>query len=201
MFTRGSPDSVDQQLDRLRREYGEFDVVDEETVVSREMYADCRRAAETRALGGARVFVRSGNDVAFLRYRSDPEVWDLPGGSTERGESFSETATRHACVDAGVDCEITGVSRVLRETFALVADGDGVTGLWVFFEAETDDDLSAGEGVLEAAWFGSGNVPSAVDPQVDDQLDEQTGDQRTGDQPTCGQRTGDESAADERRGV
>ena len=178
MFPGGGPEQPGQQLDRLRREHGDFDVVDEETVVSREVYADCQRAAETRALGGARVFVRrvDGGDVAFLRYDSDPEVWDLPGGSTERGESYPETATRHARVDAGVDCEITGVTRVLRQTFVLVAGGDGVTGLWVFFEAETGDDLSAGEDALEAAWFGPGDVPAAVDPQVAAQLDERRAD-------------------------
>ncbi|WP_232687547.1 NUDIX hydrolase [Halobacterium zhouii] len=172
MFRGGDTDRVDDQLDRLRREYGEFDVVAEETVVPRAMYTDCLREASSEALGGARAFVRSANDgaVAFLRYAHDAEVWDFPGGSTERDETLAETAVRHARVDAGVNCEITGISRVLRETFVLVAGGDGVTGLWVFFDAETDDDLSPGGDVLEAAWFEPGSAPEAVDPHVASQL-------------------------------
>lgn len=171
-----SPDRATEQLERLRREFGDFEVVDEETVVPREMYTDCLRAAESRALGGARVFVRDGDRVAFVRYDSDPEVWDLPGGSTERGETLQETASHHACVDAGLNCDITGVSRVLRQTFVLVPEGDGVTGLWVFFDAETDDPLAAGGDVVEAAWFGPEDVPNAVDPQVDAQFAEQATD-------------------------
>lgn len=172
MFRGGDTDRVEDQLDRLRRAYGEFDVVDEETVVPRAMHTDCLRAAESGALGGARAFVRGadGETVAFLRYDHDSEVWDVPGGSTERGETLAETATRHARVDAGVNCDIAGVSRVLRETFALVAGGDGVTALWVFFDAETDDDLAAGEDVLEASWFDPRDPPDAVDPQVASQL-------------------------------
>lgn len=171
MASAGSGDRTDQQLDRLRREYGEFDVVDEETVVSRAMYTDCLQAAEGESLGGSRVFVRSDDDAALVRYGDQPAVWDLPGGPTDHGESFAATARRHVRTDVGLDCELVGVSHVVRQTFTLVERGDGVGGLWVFFDAEADGDLAPGDGVAETSWFGPDEPPEQIDPHVESGFD------------------------------
>lgn len=160
-------DRVDQRLTSLRREYGQFEVVETETVVSRPVYTDCLQASEAESLGGARVAVRRDGDVLLARYRDQSEAWDLPGGSTDRGESHVETAKFRVYDDIGVSCRLTGIARVIEQSFTLVEGGDGVTGIWVFFEAETDDDeVSLSDDVLEATWFDPSDLPDAIDPHV-----------------------------------
>ncbi|MFB6073073.1 MAG: NUDIX hydrolase [Halobacterium sp.] len=172
MPVAGTEQRVERLLAGLEREFGSFDVTVEETVVPRSAFTDCLRAAESGTLGGVRAFVRRGGDVLLVRYDADPEVWDLPGGSTARVESYAETARSRVLEDAGVRCEPTGVVRVTRQTFALVEGGDGVTGLWVFFEADVDDgELEAGDHVSEVAWYDADDLPDAVAPEVADELE------------------------------
>jgi len=167
----GIDDPVGRQLAGLEREYGSFDVHTEETVVPRAAYTDCLRASESGSLGGARVFVERDGDVLLVRYDHSPEVWDLPGGSTERGERFRDTAKARADDDLGVLVSLTGVRRVVQQRFALVEGGDGVTGLWVFFEGDVDAAPEPGDGVAEVAWLDAADLPDAVAPEVTDLLD------------------------------
>jgi 8-oxo-dGTP diphosphatase len=163
---------VAEYLDRLRRTYDEFEVVSEERVVPRTVYTDCLQAAEAGSLGGARVFLESDGRLLLVRYEENPDVWDLPGGPTERGESLEQTARHRAFEDTGVTCRLGDVARVVKQSFALVEGGDGVTGVWVFFRGETDEtDVNVGEGVLEAKWFDRDEVPSAIGPHVNAILD------------------------------
>ncbi|MCD2202159.1 NUDIX hydrolase [Halobacterium sp. KA-6] len=160
-------DGVRQRLAGLERDYGAFDVVEEETVVPRAVYTDCLQAAEAGSLGGARVVLRHDDEVLLVRYHDHPEAWDFPGGSTERGESHTDTAKFRVHDDVGSTCTLTGVARVIEQSFALVEGGDGVTGLWVFFEGETSDaELSLSEEILEARWFDPADPPDAVGPHV-----------------------------------
>jgi len=139
--------------------------------VARPVYTDCLQAAEAGALGGARVAVRRDDDVLLVRYHDQPEAWDFPGGSTERGETHADTATFRVHDDVGVTCTLAGVALVVEQSFSLVEDGDGVEGLWVFFEGETDDAAVApSEDVLEARWFDAADPPSAIGPHVRDVL-------------------------------
>jgi len=160
-------DRVRQRLAGLERDYGEFDVVEEETVVPRPVYTDCLQAAEAGSLGGARVVVRRDDEVLLVRYRDQPEAWDFPGGSTERGETHADTAAFRVHDDVGLACTLTGVERAIEQSFALVEGGDGVTGLWVFFEAEADGEaVSLSEDVLEARWFDAADPPEAIGPHT-----------------------------------
>lgn len=133
----------------------------------RAVYTDCLQAAEAGSLGGARVVLRRDDEVLLVRYADHPEAWDFPGGSTERGESHEDTAKFRTHDDVGATCSLTGVARVIEQSFALVEDGDGVSGLWVFFEGKTADrDLTLSEGILEARWFDAADPPDAVGPHV-----------------------------------
>lgn len=163
---------VRRRLAGLEREYGDFDVFEEETVVPRAVYTDCLQAAEAGSLGGARVVLRDDGEVLLVRYADHAEAWDFPGGSTERGESHEDTATFRTHEDVGAACTVTGVERVIEQSFALVENGDGVSGLWVFFEGEPDDrDLTLSEEVLEARWFDAADPPDAIGAHVAGILD------------------------------
>lgn len=168
----GGWDDSERKLGGLERDYGSFDVFEEETVVPRVVYSDCQQAAEADSLGGARVFLERDGRVLLVRYRGRPETWDAPGGPTERDESFEDTATYRVYEDVGLTCTLTGVARVVEQRFTLVEAGEGVTGHWVFFEGETDDeDVSSSEEIVEARWFDSADTPDAVGPHVQSYLD------------------------------
>jgi len=170
----GGWDSRNRLLASLERDFGAFDVATEETVVPRAVYTDCLQASEAGALGGARVFVWHDGAVLLVRYRDEPDVWDLPGGPTERGESLAETATLRVYEDVGVDVTLRGIYRVVEQTFALVEGGDGVSGYWVFFEADVAEPaLSPGDEVLEARWFDASDPPDEVGPDVLERLAEE----------------------------
>jgi 8-oxo-dGTP diphosphatase len=170
----GGCDDDRRRLDGLQREFGDFDVVTEETVVPRAVYTDCLQADEAESLGGARVFLWRDGEVLLVRYRDQPEAWDLPGGPTDRGESFADTARFRVLEDVGVSPELTGVDRVVEQSFALVEGGDGVTGHWVFFEGRVDAaDVAASEGVVEARWFDVDDPPEPIGPHVVDRLAEE----------------------------
>lgn len=167
MSVAGTDDSTSQRLARLEREFGPFDVTSEETVVSRSMYTDCLRAAERGTLGGARAFVRRTEDVLLVQYDNQPEVWELPGGATRRGEQLSETATERVRYETGIRCTPTAVVEVHRQEFVLVEGGNPVTGLWVFFETdESEGGLAPSEDVADARWFAPDDLPDAVAPEI-----------------------------------
>lgn len=172
MSPPGAQGRVEEALARLRRTYNSFDVVTEERVVPRTVYTDCLQAAEAGSLGGARVFLEHDDKLLLVRYQANPDVWDLPGGPTERGEEHEQTARHRVYEETGVTCRLQGVARVVKESFALVENGDGIVGLWVFFEGEpTDVDVTAGEKVLEAKWFETDDVPEEIGPHVRELLD------------------------------
>lgn len=172
MPSPGSWDNGGSRLASLERDYGPFDVVDAKAVVPRAVYTDCLRASEAGMLGGARVFLWRDGQVLLVRYGDKPDTWDLPGGPADRGESLEDAAKFRVHEDVGVTCSITGVDRVIEQTFALVDGGDGVTGYWVFFEAETDDEVSKADDVLEARWFDPANPPEPIGPHVRDRLED-----------------------------
>lgn len=167
MSVAGSDDSTSQRLARLEREFGPFDVTAEETVVSRSMYTDCLRAAEKGTLGGARAFVRKDEDVLLVQYADQPEVWELPGGSTRRGEPLAETATERTRYETGLRISPTAVVEAHRQEFVLAKGGEPVTGLWVFFETdESEGALAPSEDVADADWFAPDDLPDAVAPEI-----------------------------------
>lgn len=171
MSRRGGGDSGERRLANLQREYGPFDVVEQETVVPRDVYTDCLQAAEAGSLGGARVFLFADDHVLLVRYRDQSDTWDLPGGPTKRGESFGDTAELRVFEDVGVSVSVTGIDRVLEQTFALVDEGDGVDGYWVFFEGETAHmDVEPGKNTLDAQWFGVEDPPRQIGPHVEARL-------------------------------
>ncbi|MUV60416.1 NUDIX hydrolase [Halobacterium sp. CBA1126] len=173
MSPPSSSEQVRRRLADLERDYGAFDVVDEETVVPRAVYTDCLQAAEAGSLGGARVVLRHDGAVLLVRYGDQPDAWDFPGGSTERGESHADTAKFRVHEDVGATCTLSGVARVIRQSFALVEGGDGVTGLWVFFEGDVDDRaVSPSDEILESRWFDPADPPDAIGPHVSAILDD-----------------------------
>ncbi|WP_435097990.1 NUDIX hydrolase [Halarchaeum sp. P4] len=166
-MSREGSAAVEDALEQLRETYGRFPVVEEETVVPREALVECMTSASEGRLGGTRTLLRHGGRALLVRYRDNPDVWDLPGGSLSRHETHEQTAKRHVADQLGIECELTGAFRARRQSFSLVEDGDGTAGLWVYFEAEPfgpDVELDPDPEILEARWFET--PPEAVTEPV-----------------------------------
>ena len=53
-------------------------------------------------------------ELLFVR-RSDNGNWAMPGGAVDIGESLAQAAVRETWEEAGIDCEITGVSGIYTD--------------------------------------------------------------------------------------
>jgi len=165
---------VNRVLDRLEDVYGEVPVHRESTPVPREMYVECMNAADNGELGGTRVLVSHENEFLLVRETGE-EAWDAPGGSLSRNDTHAAAGTQYVADQAGIECTVVDAFAAIEREFTLVDGGDGVTGLWVFFEAETfDTDLTRGPGIEDAQWFS--RPPREVGPHLSERLASAAGD-------------------------
>ncbi|WP_211312616.1 NUDIX hydrolase [Halarchaeum salinum] len=165
--------AVGDTIEQLRGAYGEFPVVEERTTVPREALVDCLTSASEGRLGGARTLLETDGRTLLVRYRGNPDVWDLPGGGLERHENHEQTAKRHVAEQLGVECALTGAFHARRQTFSIVDDGEGASGLWIHFEAEplgSDVELDPGDEIVETRWFDA--PPDAVAAPIRERLAE-----------------------------
>lgn len=65
------------------------------------------------SIGAGAVIVEDGK--VLLVKREDLEVWALPGGGVDEGESLAETAVREAYEETGLEVEITHLIGVYSE--------------------------------------------------------------------------------------
>ncbi|GGL31838.1 NUDIX hydrolase [Halarchaeum grantii] len=160
-MSREGSATVETTLDQLRESYGRFPVVEEETVVPEEALVECMASASEGRLGGTRTLLERDGRALLVRYRDNPDVWDLPGGGLSRHETHEQTAKRHVADQLGIECELTGAFHARRQSFSLVEAGDGTEGLWVHFEGEPfGTDLDPAPEIAEARWFET--APDAV---------------------------------------
>jgi ADP-ribose pyrophosphatase YjhB (NUDIX family) len=99
------------------------------------------------------------NGKILLTKREDFEVWCLPGGGVEEGESVAEAGVREAKEDTGMDVELT----------SLVGVYSRVGGMWndvhaILFRAKPiggELRLQPGE-TVEVAYFPFNDLPEAI---------------------------------------
>ncbi|GAA0659390.1 NUDIX hydrolase [Salarchaeum japonicum] len=165
---------VERVLNRLEDVHGEIPVHHESTPVPREMYVECMNAADNGELGGVRVLVSHENE--FLLVREDGgDAWDAPGGSLSRNDTHATAGTQHVADQVGIECTVVDAFAAIEREFTLVDGGEGVTGLWVFFEAETfETDIATGPDIEDARWFS--RPPTEVGPHLSERLSLAAGD-------------------------
>ena len=115
---------VEEQISRLRDEYGEVPVDDGTVEVAPAEFPEYVQNARDGYVGSAYAWVVRQPDQAGepSETYSGPEetrerallilprggsAWGVPGGGREGDEAFEETAVREVREEAGVDCGIT----------------------------------------------------------------------------------------------
>jgi 8-oxo-dGTP pyrophosphatase MutT (NUDIX family) len=103
----------------------------------------------------------------LMQLRSDHNLWGLPGGSVEFGESFSQTMIREIEEETGVIVSIVRVIGIYSDPASYIfeyPDGNSVHGFLVGFEGRpvgfVDRDVS-GES-LDVGWFALDKLPSNI---------------------------------------
>ncbi|MGH2508078.1 MAG: NUDIX domain-containing protein [Ktedonobacteraceae bacterium] len=61
----------------------------------------------------------------LLQQRSDTNVWALPGGAMEIGETIGQTAIRETKEETGLDVELDSIVRIYTNPHHVVAFSDG----------------------------------------------------------------------------
>jgi 8-oxo-dGTP pyrophosphatase MutT (NUDIX family) len=118
---------------------------------------------------GARCVLRDGTGRVLLIQRSDNQVWALPAGTMELGDTLGRTAIREVYEETGLSAEaVTPFALYTRladkpdmygqfyQHITMACRVDGYTGE---LRRSTDE-------TLDAAWFAPAELPAGVSSNV-----------------------------------
>ena len=101
--------------------------------------------------GFAIVVVRKGDRFLVVHEKKHGQLWYLPAGRVEPGETFSQGALRETLEESGVPVTLTGILRIQH-----TPDAEGNARMRVIYLAEPADDTEPlsepNEHSLEARW-------------------------------------------------
>lgn len=109
---------------------------------------------------GVGVAILSEGRVLLTR-REDFEVWCLPGGSGEEGESLAETARREALEETGLEVSIDRLVGIYS-----MPKGPGGGSFDILFAGSVTGGALAADPqeVVETGWFGLSDLPEPLLP-------------------------------------
>ena len=94
--------------------------------MARTDYYDDPAAPTANAVVPAAVaFVADDQGRILLQHRVDNDLWALPGGTHDFGESIEETAIREVREETGLDVEIAGLVGIYSDPRHIIAYTDG----------------------------------------------------------------------------
>jgi ADP-ribose pyrophosphatase YjhB (NUDIX family) len=107
--------------------------------------------------------VTDEHDRIVLIRRRDNNLWALPGGGMELGESIVDTAVREVKEETGLDVEVTGLIGVYTNPSHVMAYTDGEVRQQFslcFTTRLLGGDLLADSESTDIAWTPSQDIPS-----------------------------------------
>ena len=111
--------------------------------------------------------VRDGR-VLLAHRRPDkhayPDVWDLPGGVREAGESEHEALVRELCEELGVEVDLDSATHLCRVTGG--PDGEATLSAWLVRAWHGTPANLAPEEHLDIGWFALDELPPPAHPDV-----------------------------------
>ena len=156
-ITEQSRSQTNQVINRLRSEYGDFEIVEKTWDLTSTEYTDVQRRFEKGSAGGAGVWITNGNGEVLLVRNEGDDGWGDPGGKIEPGETFETNAQREVREETNAECRLTGVCEVHVIRHRNEEDPDMPTILApivMFFGEYTGGEIRPREGEVAAVdWF------------------------------------------------
>lgn len=111
---------------QLRRCVGNGDTSKRRVTMARAEYYDDPSAPEPNSLVvAASAVVTDDEGRILLQRRRDNDLWALPGGGMDMGDSLPGTAVREVKEETGLDVEITGLVGTYTDPRHIIAYSDG----------------------------------------------------------------------------
>ncbi|MBE1876608.1 NUDIX hydrolase [Myceligenerans pegani] len=94
--------------------------------MARTDYFDDPQAPEPNSIVPAvSVIARDESGRVLLIHRTDNDLWSIPGGAMEPGESVRQAAVRETREETGYDVDVTGLVGVYTDPRHVIAYSDG----------------------------------------------------------------------------
>jgi 8-oxo-dGTP pyrophosphatase MutT (NUDIX family) len=94
-------------------------------VARTEHYDDPNAPKPNSLVPAASAIVTNERGEILMQRRKDNDLWALPGGVMELGESIGETAIRETCEETGISIELDGIVGIYSDPRHLIEYGDG----------------------------------------------------------------------------
>lgn len=91
----------------------------------RDYYDDPEAPAANSLVPAASAIVVDDEGRILLHRRRDNDMWALPGGKMELGESLADCAVREVREETGLDVEVTGIVGIYSDPKHVFAYDDG----------------------------------------------------------------------------
>ena len=128
-----------------------------------DYYNDPDAPAANSVVPSTTAVVTDEHDRIVLIRRRDNDLWALPGGGMELGESIVDTAVREVKEETGLDVEVTGLIGVYTNPHHVMAYTDGEVRQQFslcFTTRLLGGDLLADSESTDIAWTASQDIPS-----------------------------------------
>lgn len=90
-----------------------------------DYYDDPNAPAPNSVVPAAVGFVTDDDGRLLLEHRVDNDMWALPGGTHDFGESITQTVVREIREETGLEVEVTGLVGIYTDPRHLIAYTDG----------------------------------------------------------------------------
>lgn len=90
-----------------------------------DYYNDPNAPRANSIVPAAMAFVQDDEGRILMIHRTDNDLWALPGGAQDIGETIAQTAARETLEETGIDIEITGLVGIYSDATHVIAYDDG----------------------------------------------------------------------------
>jgi ADP-ribose pyrophosphatase YjhB (NUDIX family) len=90
-----------------------------------DYYDDASAPKANRIVPAVAAVVENSDHEVLMIQRTDNDLWALPGGAQDIGESVIEAVQREVTEETGIEIEVTGLSGIYSDPRHVIAYDDG----------------------------------------------------------------------------